>query len=319
MKKYLGVIKNQIVKSKKYVLKAHTILFYASICLIPVILFLLSYLSGIFAKNLTPLPDPFPLTKAADYPMLQRTFLPVISAEAAYILDDSSKVVLFAKNDTIRFSPASTTKMMTALVALDYYKPDDIITIKRTGVIPVIVGFPLGDKIKFADMLYAMLLPSGNDVAFALADNYPGGENAFVAAMNKKARLLHLDNTHFGDPVGLADDEDFSTVRDMALLAAYTKAHPVLSAIVATKEKIISDVQGQTYDLKNTNQLLGLYGVDGVKTGYTGEAGEVLATSTIIHGHRFILIVMKSDDRFADTEKLLQLLQNNVTFIPIRP
>lgn len=319
MKDFLYSIKNLLKKNKDLFLKTHTVVFYASFLLIPVILFLLSYLSGIFTNHLAILPDPFPVVKAAEYPMLERTFLPIISAQAAYILDDTSKVVLFAKNDTVRFSPASTTKMMTALVALDYYKPDDVITIKRSGVIPVVVGFPLGDKVLFKDMLYAMLLPSGNDCAFALADNYPGGEKAFVLQMNKKARLLHLDNTHFGDPVGLADDEDYSTVRDMALLAAYTKSHPVLSKIVATKEKVITDLQGHTYDLISTNKLLGIDGVDGVKTGYTGEAGEVLATSAEIHGHRFIIVVMKSDDRFADTEKLLQLLENNVTFVPIRP
>lgn len=310
MKDFLFSIKNLLRGNK---------VFYLSFLLIPFILFLLSYVAGIFAQKLTVVPDPFPLVKATNYPVLERSFLPIISAEAAYILDDSSKVVLFAKNDTVRFSPASTTKMMTALVALDYYKPNDVITIKRTGVIPVVVGFPLGDRILFKDMLYAMLLPSGNDVAFALADNYPGGEQAFVEQMNRKAKLLHLDNTHFGDPVGLADDEDYSTVRDMALLAAYTKSHPVLSQIVATKEKIITDLEGVSYDLMNTNKLLGIDGVDGVKTGYTGEAGEVLATSAEIHGHRFILVVMKSDDRFADTEKLLQLLENNVTFVPIRP
>lgn len=319
MKDYHASIKNHLQKNKDFFLRAHSVVFYTSFLLIPVILFLLSYLSGIFTKQLSVLPDPFPIVKAADYPMLERTFLPTISAQAAYILDDSSKVVLFAKNDTVRFSPASTTKMMTALVALDYYKMDDVITIKRSGVIPVVVGFPLGDKITFSNMLYAMLLPSGNDVAFALADNYPGGEKAFVEQMNKKAKLMHLDNTHFGDPVGLADDEDFSTVRDMAILAAYAKAHPVLSGIVATKEKVITDLRGDSYDLINTNKLLGFDGVDGVKTGYTGEAGEVLATSAEIHGHRFIMIVMKSDDRFADTKKLLQLLTDNVTFVPIRP
>ncbi|HSD98979.1 MAG TPA: hypothetical protein VLB73_04820, partial [Patescibacteria group bacterium] len=302
MKDFLFFIKNQTIKNKVLLYKSHKVIFYSSFILIPIIFFLLSYISSILVKNLSVLPDPFPIVRAADYPFLQRTFQPIISAQAAYILDDSSKVVLFAKNDTVRFSPASTTKMMTALTALDYYKPNDIITIKRSGVEPVVVGFPKGAKVKFSDMLYAMLLPSGNDCALALADNYPGGESAFVDQMNRKAKLLHLDNTHFGDPVGLVDDEDYSTVRDMALLAAYTKAHPVLSQIVATKEKLITDSTGTTYDLKNTNKLLGLYGVTGVKTGYTGEAGEVLATSATIHGHTFILVVMKSDNRFADTE-----------------
>lgn len=297
----------------------HHVFFYASLCLIPVILFLVAYITSFATVALTPQKDPFPILQAADYPMFQRTFSPIITAQAAYILDDTSKVVLFAKNDSVRFSPASTTKIMTALVALDYYKLDDMLTIKRSGVEPVVVGFPYGARVRFIDMLYAMLLPSGNDAAFAIGDNYPGGENAFVAAMNRKAKLLHLENTHFGDPVGLADDEDYTTVRDMALLASYAKGHPLLSQVVATKEKVITDSTGMVYDLKNLNKLLGLFGVNGVKTGYTGEAGEVLVTSTVLHGHTFILVVMKSNDRFADTEKLLQLLVDNVTFVPIRP
>ncbi len=318
MKDFLFFIKTQTVKNKVLFLRSHTILFYLSLCLIPVILFLLSYVTGVFANNLAPKSDPQSIVKAADYPLLERAFSPIVTANAAYILDNTSKVVLFAKNDQLRFSPASTTKIMTALVALDYYKLDDTISIKRSGVEPVVVGFPLGDKASFQDMLYAMLVPSGNDVAFAIADNYPGGEKAFVEQMNKKAKLLHLDNTHFGDPVGLDDTNDYTTVRDMALLASFAMNHPLLSKIVGTKEKIITDALGQKYDLKTTNKLLGLYGVNGVKTGYTGEAGEVLVTSAVIHDHTFITVVMKSDDRFADTEKLLQLLQN-VTFVPIRP
>lgn len=318
MKDFLSFIKTTIVENEVLFIRSHKILFYFSLCLIPFILFLLSYLTNVLIKDLTPRADPFPLTNAADYPILERTFSPIVTAQAAYIMDNTSKVVLFSKNGQLRFSPASTTKIMTALVALDYYKLDDLITIKRTGVEPVVVGFPLGDKVTFENMLYAMLLPSGNDVAFALGDNYPGGEKAFVAKMNEKAKLLDLENTHFGDPVGLDDTNDYTTVRDMALLASVAMNHPLLSKIVGTKEKVITDTLGQQYDLVSTNKLLGLYGVNGVKTGYTGEAGEVLVTSAVINGHTFITVVMKSDDRFADTEKLLQLLQN-VSFVQIKP
>ena len=303
--------------SKSFFAVYHHILFYVSLCLVPVILFLLTFLAHRISQQLTPLANPFPVKQVADYPLLERQFAPLVSAQSAYIMEADSKVVLFEKNQTLRFSPASTTKIMTALVALDYYKLDDILTIKRSGVEPVVVGFPFGAKVKFIDMLYAMLLPSGNDCAFAIADNYPGGEKAFVAKMNEKAKLLHLENTHFGDPVGLDDTDDYTTVRDMALLASYAINHPILSQIVGTKEKIITDSTGQAYDLKTTNKLLGLYGVNGVKTGYTGEAGEVLVTSARLQGHTFILVVMKSDDRFVDTEKLLQLLQN-VSFVPIK-
>lgn len=319
MKDFLSFIKKILQKSKAIASRHHLLVLVFFLILIPGLLFFLNFTTSLAINNLTPLADPFPLIKTAEYPLFERTFAPQISAQAAYIIEANSKVVLFAKNDTIRFSPASTTKMMTALVALDHFKLTDKLTIMRSNVEPVVVGFPKGAQVTFEDLLYGMLVPSGNDCALAIADNYPGGESAFVEAMNVKARLLHLDNTHFGDPVGLVDDEDFSTVRDMAILASFTKSHPVLSDIVATKVKDITDSTGQVYHLKSTNKLLGFYGVDGVKTGFTNEAGEVLATSARIKGHTFILIVMKSEDRFADTEKLLQLLSDNITFVPIRP
>jgi D-alanyl-D-alanine carboxypeptidase (penicillin-binding protein 5/6) len=319
MKDFQKLLTTLQTKSKDFFNTHHHYFFYASLSLIPIILFLITYLETVAIKRLTILPDPFPVAKAAEYPLFERTFSPQISAQAAYILEADSKVVLFAKNDSVRFSPASTTKIITALTALDYFKLDDVLTIQRANVEPVVVGFPKGAKVTFQNILYGLLVPSGNDCAYAIADNYPGGMTEFVAAMNKKAKLLHLDNTHFGDPVGLEDDEDYSTVRDMAIMASYGKSHPILSKIVATKAKDITDSTGQVYHLKTTNKLLGLYGVNGVKTGFTSGAGEVLATSADIHNHTFILIVMKSEDRFADTEKLLQLLTDNVTFVPIRP
>jgi len=246
-------------------------------------------------------------------------FAPVITAQAAFIMDNTSKVILFAKNENVRFSPASTTKIMTTLIALNQYKLGDELTVKRTGIEPVVVGFPLGAKVTFSDALYGLLLPSGNDVAYMLADNYPGGFTQFVKAMNQKAQQLHLANTHYGDPAGLIDDEDYTTVKDLALLASYAIENPILAQVVDTKERVIHDSFGNTYDVKNLNELLGKYGVNGIKTGYTGEAGEVLVTSAVIHGHTFIIVVMKSQDRFADTEKLLQLLSNNVSFVSIHP
>ncbi|HXS15509.1 MAG TPA: hypothetical protein VN711_05230 [Candidatus Saccharimonadales bacterium] len=270
------------------------------------------------SQQLQPLPDPLPVTYA-DLPLLTDTYMPHISALGAFVMDDTSRVVLYAKNENIRLSPASTTKIMTTLVALDTYKASDVLTVKRTGIEPVVVGFPLGAHVTFQDALYGLLLPSGNDVAYMLADNYPGGFSAFIAAMNAKAKLLHLDNTHYADPAGLVDDDDYTTPKDLAMLASYAIKHPVLAQVVNTKEKIIHDSLGNTYDVKNLNELLGKYGVNGIKTGYTGEAGEVLVTSSVMQGHTIIIVVMKSEDRFADTEKLLQLVQKNLTYLSVHP
>lgn len=229
-----------------------------------------------------------------------------LSAKAAIVLDDDSKVVLFSKNETLRFSMASTTKIMTALTAIDYYQQKDVLTVKTDQVEGVVVGFKQEEKFLFEDLLYAMLLPSGNDAALAIAQNYPGGGEEFVKKMNEKAKEFNLYNTHYQDPAGLFDTEDYTTVIDLARLSSLTLKNKTLSKIVATEYKKISNLEKtKEYDLYNLNKLLGINGVDGVKTGFTEEAEGVLVTSRIKNGHRLIIVVMKSKDRFLDTQKLL--------------
>lgn len=243
-----------------------------------------------------------------------------ISAESALVMDRDSKVILFSKNATLRFSLASTTKIMTALVGSEYFKPDDILTVKTKGIQGSVVGFSPGQQYRFEDLLYGMLLPSGNDAALAIAQNYPGGTQAFIEKMNEKAQLLRLHNTHFADPAGLLDDEDYSTALDLAHLSAIAIGNDLVARIVSTKKKIIRDVSGKhVYEVANLNRLLGIDGVNGVKTGFTDEAGGVLVTSKLYGEHVLILVVMKSQDRFADTERLLSLVDGNLTFVPIRP
>lgn len=242
--------------------------------------------------------------------------VPDITAEGAIVVDDDSKVVLFSKNENLRFSMASTTKIMTALTALDYFKQDDILTVKTEDVEGAVVGFSKGEKVYFKDMLYAMLLPSGNDAALAIAENYPAGKDEFIKKMNEKAVFLNLYNTHFSDSAGLFDDGDYTTVFDLFRLSSIALKNKVFREIVSTKEKTIYTVGGTNkYFLSNLNKLLGLYGVDGIKTGFTEEAGGILTTSKTENGHRLIIVVMKSDDRFEDTRKLLSFLNGKINYL----
>lgn len=242
-----------------------------------------------------------------------------ITAQAAIVMDDDSKVILFAKNENLRFSMASTTKIMTALTALDYYKLNDVLTIKTSSVEGSLIGFKVSEKLFFQDLLYAMLLPSANDAAIAISQNYNGGELEFIKKMNEKAYAFNLFNTHFSDPAGLVDDGDYTTVIDLARLSSIAMKNPVLRKIVSTKYKTISNLDGtKTYSFENLNKLLGENGVNGIKTGFTEEAGGILATSKIENGHRLIIVVMKSEDRFSDTKKLLNLVSGNITYLPIR-
>lgn len=243
---------------------------------------------------------------------------PPLTAESAIIVDRDSKSVLYEKNANLRFSMASTAKLMTALVALEHFKSNDILTTLTSNVEGVNVGLQRGDRLYFKDALYALLLPSGNDVAFLIAQNYPGGMNAFVQKMNEKAQQLHLSHTHYADPAGLDDDGNYTTALDLARLAAEITANQIVTDITATKSKIISTVDGsKTFTLTNLNILLGRYGVIGLKTGHTEGAGDVLITSAVVHGRTYILVVMRSQDRFHDTEVLLSYLTAGVaTFNP---
>lgn len=289
------------------------------LCCTAIIFWLLTLFLNSQTQNLQIAQNPFPKFSSAAYPIIDRSYIPQISAESAYVMETISRVPVFAKNPTIRLSPASTTKIMTALVALDYYKLSDVLTIQRSYVEGSGLNLVKGEQFTFQSLLYAMMLPSANDAAYAIADNYPGGMNGFVAKMNQKAKELHLVDTHYQDSAGLLDDGDFTTAHDLAILASVAMSDPTFAKVVDTKNTVISSLDGKyVYPLANLNELLGLYGVIGVKTGYTDEAGQVLVTASRQNNHTFILVVMESVDRFADTEKLLQLIQNNVTYIPIK-
>ena len=297
---------------------------------IPSILFscllFLSALSFFLQKDLQDnklYPFPFFISKPAAYPVLgvatssanvsEETFS--ISAHSAVVMDDASKVILFSKNPTFRFSMASTTKIMTALVALSYYKENDILTIKNDQVPGTVVGFKNGEQYYFPDVLYALMLPSGNDAAQALADNYLGGEDAFVAKMNEYSKDLYLLNTHYGDPAGLMDDDDYTTVVDLAHLASFAIKNPILAKVVATREKTINTVDfSRTLYFVNLNKLLGVNGVTGIKTGFTDEAKGVLVTAKKEENHTLILVVMKSEDRFFDTMQLISLVSGKTIY-----
>jgi len=256
-----------------------------------------------------------PINKINPYPYVGEIPLLSLSAKAAIIVDSDSQVVIFSKNPNLRFPMASTAKIMTALTALDHFKDSDLLTVKNSATEGSILKIFPGEQFYFTDLLYAMLLPSANDAAVAIADNYPGGKEAFVKKMNEKANDLHLSDTQFVDPTGLEDTGDYTTVVDMARLSTAALQNKKLTEVTGTKQKTISDTFGKQYFLTNLNKLLGINGVTGIKTGTTEGAGEVLVTSAVRNGHTFIIVVMNSQDRFADTQALLNFIDQRVQFI----
>ena len=254
----------------------------------------------------------------ANYPFIDG-LAPEISAEAAVVIDKNSMVSLYEKNSTFRLPPASTTKIMTALVALDYYNQGDVLTINKKDAQGVNLGFEIGERFTFENLIYAMMLPSSNDATLSIAQNFPGGETAFVEKMNVKAKDLSLSSTHFEEPVGLLDEKDYSNPIDLARLTAIALGNPEFVKIVSTKEKTISNIKGKQYRLESLNILLGLPGINGVKTGYTEGAGQVLVTSKKLKsGEELILVVMQSTDRFGDTMTLLNYLEK-INYLSIHP
>ncbi len=178
----------------------------------------------------------------APYPVVQNPAIPELTAKAAIVLDSVSKKIIYSKNPHLRFSMASTVKIMTALTALDYYKNDSVLIIKSYAVEGSGLNLVYGDKYYFNDLMYAMMLPSANDAAAAIADNYPGGREDFVAKMNAKAFELHLSDTHYSDPIGLNDDGDYSTVIDIGRLGSVAMKNYDFANIVGARQKFISNI-----------------------------------------------------------------------------
>jgi len=324
MKDFLSLLKTKKAKLKKLKIKRRDLYGFLFLFLVSFLFFFDVALKSTIAK-FSVIRDPGIGTQRVAYPKLT-TVLGTnstqdlentlqLTAGSAIVLDKDSQTVLYSKNANLRFSTASTAKIMTALTSLSAFKLDDIITVKSLTE-GSLVGFKVGEQVRFEDMLYGMLLPSGNDAALAIAENYPGGEKAFVAKMNENAQAFHLVNTHFADPAGLDDDGDYTTALDLARLASIASQNEEFAKIVSTKLNVITDITGKnSYLLHNLNVLLGIDGVNGIKTGFTDEAGGVLVTSKVEKGHTLIIVVMKSDDRFADTEALLSLVSGNVQFI----
>ncbi len=284
------------------------------------VIFIINILLKIWIRENRISVSPVNTSKSFQYPVIKTQFIPIISATGAIIMDADSKVVLYSKNPDLRFSPASTTKLMTALTALDYFKPKDTLTVKIASREGSIIGLFSGETLSLENLIYAMLLPSANDAAFAIAQSYPMGYEMFIEQMNKKAKDLELSNTHYGDPAGIMDSQNYTTPFDLARLASFAVSNPLIKEVVATKQKVITDTTGTfVYRIENLNELLGINGVNGVKTGYTEEAGQVLVTSKVEKGKTIIIVIMGSEDRFLDTQKLLDLIHDNLSFLSIHP
>lgn len=242
---------------------------------------------------------------------------PQLSARATLVKDLGTDTILYQKDTSLPLPIASTTKIMTALVASEYFKQNSPLTVHDgAGMTGAKVGLISGESLTFRSMLYGMLLSSGNDAAFAIAENYPGGVLGFVSAMNKKVSDLNLRNTHFDNPAGFDSPRHFSSAQDLAKITQEALKNYQLARIFATKEtNIISLDKKYTHQLRNLNRLLSqVKGVLGVKTGFTQGAKENLVTLVDRDSHQILTVVLGSDDRFGETTSLIEWAYENFTW-----
>ena len=235
-------------------------------------------------------------------------FLPqkaeAVSAQKAYVLDAVSGRVLYEKNPTERSLIASTTKIMTALIVCEQCNVLDRMRVPKeaVGIEGSSMYLKEGEVLTLQELLYGLMLSSGNDAAVALAIYCGGTVEGFAELMNDKARNLGLSGTHFENPNGLDSPGHYSTAKDLGKLAAYAMENPIFAKTVSTKSLKV----GERY-LTNHNKLLWrLEGADGVKTGFTKAAGRILVSSAIRDGRRLIAVTIDDPSDWNDHAALLE-------------
>uniref|UniRef100_A0A7C4XT16 D-alanyl-D-alanine carboxypeptidase n=1 Tax=candidate division WWE3 bacterium TaxID=2053526 RepID=A0A7C4XT16_UNCKA len=249
-------------------------------------------------------------TNLTEFPFLKNSVPnPVVTAKAIYVEDITHGKELFSKNKDEKLAPASTTKLMAAIVSLELYKLDEIIAIPKacTEIEGQKGGFLEGEKYTVHDLLASMIINSSADAACALSVGKIGYFE-FINKMNEKAEEIGLESTSFSNPIGLDDlgGVQFSTAKNLYKLALEARKETILKEFVRTTEKQIKSLDGKESLAVNTNRLLWeVPGTVGIKTGKTEAAGEVLIYEYNKDGKNFIIVVMGSEDRFTDTKNIL--------------
>ncbi len=254
--------------------------------------------SGNTQAAATPTPTPVPTATPTPLPSPRPT-VQEVRLVSTYLMDATTGKLLIDTAGEMRLPMASTTKIMTAVLAIEHLSLTDMFTIQQSELNEVPPGgfsiafLHVNDNLSVLDLLYGLLLPSGCDAAIVLAHAVSGNSASFVTLMNAKARALGLTHTHLADPAGFTD-ADYSTAMDLTKLARYAMSLPTFAQIVRQQSKtFLATLSRHRYDWQNTNQLLGLYpDADGVKTGNSDDSGYCLVFSATRHGHRLIGTVM---------------------------
>ncbi len=248
--------------------------------------------------------------------------IPQTYSRAVVVYDRASKTVIYGKNENDVRAMASTTKIMTAIVLLENADLSQTVEVskKAANTGGSRLGLKTGDKITLNDLLYGLMLCSGNDAAVQIAETVGGSIEGFAEMMNKKAETLGLKNTRFVTPHGLDQEGHHTTAYELAMLTDYALNNPQFAKVVSTKNYTVT-INGYPKNLNNTNELLGyLEGVNGVKTGFTNNALRCLVTSTLRNDFNIITVVLGADTkktRTSDSMKLIEYTYKNYEPIDI--
>ena len=236
---------------------------------------------------------------------------PNLTARSAVLIEATTGTVVYGKKEHMRMHPASTTKIMTALLAIELGDTESIVVVsgKAAGTPGSSLWLKKGQRIRLEDLIYGTMLRSGNDGSVAIAEHIAGSVSNFVRMMNLKARKLGAVNPRFTNPHGLTEPNHYSTAFDLALMARYGLKYPLFADIVSTREAdvvLTKDESREKRRLANTNWLLWSFeGADGVKTGTTAAAGYCLVASATRCGVQFVSVVLDSNARWSDSARLL--------------
>ena len=243
--------------------------------------------------------------------------LPNVTATSAIVIEASTGHVIYSRNADQRMYPASTTKMMTLIMALESGRLDEIVTVGSgvEGVKGSTLWLNFGENIPLRELLYGMMLVSANDAAIAIAEHLDGKVENFTANMTRRAKEIGATDTQFTNPHGLHADNHYSTAHDLALIAAYGYKLAEFEEIVTAKEKSYAWIHDVPKIIRSENQMLWLYnGANGIKTGYTDNAGRCLISAAKRDGIQIISVVLDSEYMWNDSIQLLDYGFQNVKF-----
>ncbi|HHY13074.1 MAG TPA: D-alanyl-D-alanine carboxypeptidase [Thermoanaerobacterales bacterium] len=243
--------------------------------------------------------------------------IPDINANSAILMDIDSGRILYDKNINEKRPMASTTKIMTAIIALELGNLQDSVQVSENSAKTEgsSIWLEAGEFLTLEELIYGLMLNSGNDAAVAIAEHIGGSVDGFAKLMNDKAKEIGAENTNFANPHGLHDKNHYTTAHDLALITRYALLNPIFKQIVKTSKKTIPWLDKEwDRQLQNRNKLLWqLEGADGVKTGYTSKAGRCLVASATRQNQHLLSVILSSSSIFEESKKLLEYGFNNYT------